>query len=468
MKNLLKSCADDLVFLDTSAQDLRSVLQSVLDELAVRGRMDHREIPRALQSFMQREAKSSTAIGHAVAVPHAYLDCFHEPLICVVRLPQALPLGAPDGIPTRFIFVLVGPPTATSEHLDALASIARIMSDNEFRFEAQMAKNTAGFRRAVERFQQRTQAPTGAVKPQADDGLAFTGRFAGGLRNDIRRRWPWYFQDLRDGLAFKGLAATIFLFFACLAPAITFGGFMAAKTGGDIGAVEMIVASAACGMAYALLSGQPLIILGGTGPMLVFTAILYDLCQQLQVPFLPTYAWVGLWSSLILLVLAVTDASGWMRLFTRFTDEIFAALISLIFIFEAVKALAEIFEDLEAKRHHDTALLSLLLALGTFYIASSLSQMRRSRYLSASAREFLSDFGPIIAIGSMAVCRLLAERGLPGPAACTRPLPNDLGSRLVGRPARSARVGPLRRDRPRHPGECPDLPRPEHHGTPGE
>ena len=78
MKNLLKSCADDLVFLDVVAPDMRSVLQFVLDELAVRGRLDHREIPRALQAFLQREAKSSTAIGHAVAVPHAYLECFHR------------------------------------------------------------------------------------------------------------------------------------------------------------------------------------------------------------------------------------------------------------------------------------------------------------------------------------------------------------------------------------------------------
>ena len=74
-------------------------------------------------------------------------------------------------------------------------------------------------------------------------------------------------------------------------------------------------------------------------------------------------------------LLSVTDASCLMRYFTRFTDEIFAGLISLIFIYEAVKALVHIFQDLEVKQHHDTALLSLLLALGTFYLAHSLSQI---------------------------------------------------------------------------------------------
>ena len=98
----------------------------------------------------------------------------------------------------------------------------------------------------------------------------------------------------------------------------------------------MIVASAFCGVMFALFSGQPLIILGGTGPLLVFTAILYRLCSDLNLPFLASYAWVGLWSAGFVLILAITQASCLMRYFTRFTDEIFSALISIIFIYEAI------------------------------------------------------------------------------------------------------------------------------------
>lgn len=59
----------------------------------------------------------------------------------------------------------------------------------------------------------------------------------------------------------------------------------------------MLLASACCGVVFALISGQPLVILGGTGPLLVFTAILFRLCTDLSLPFLPSYAWVGLWSA---------------------------------------------------------------------------------------------------------------------------------------------------------------------------
>ena len=65
-----------------------------------------------------------------------------------------------------------------------------------------------------------------------------------------------------------------------MAPAVTFGGFVEIATDGKIGAVEMIVATAICGTLYAIFSGQSLIILGGTGPLLVFTGVLYSLCRD--------------------------------------------------------------------------------------------------------------------------------------------------------------------------------------------
>ncbi len=181
---------------------------------------------------------------------------------------------------------------------------------------------------------------------------------------------------------------------------------MAIQTQGAIGVVEMLVATAFCGLAYALCAGQPLIILGGTGPLLIITAILYQLCGDLDIPFLPMYAWVGLWSAVLLIALALTDASCLMRFFTRFTDEIFSALISLIFIYEALHSLVRIFQDLDVKKHHDTALLSLLLALGTYFIAMNLSRMRRSHLLRPRIREFLADFGPSLAIGAMTLVAL--------------------------------------------------------------
>lgn len=59
-----------------------------------------------------------------------------------------------------------------------------------------------------------------------DDPLRRTGRPFGGLVRDIRRRYPKYLSDIKDALNPQCLAAVIFIYFAALSPAITFGGLL--------------------------------------------------------------------------------------------------------------------------------------------------------------------------------------------------------------------------------------------------
>lgn len=239
-----------------------------------------------------------------------------------------------------------------------------------------------------------------------NDGLKWTGRFCGGLIDDIKRRAPHYVSDFTQGFHPKVLGSTLFMYFACLANAVAFGLLTNVATNGEIGTTEMLLVTAIGGVTFAILSGQPLTILGGTGPIVIFTGLLYMACKSVELPFLPTYAWVGFWSGILLIVCAVTDLSFLMQYFTRFTDEIFAALVAVIFIVEACKDVLHAFtEPMEGQTtvSHDTAFLTLVLALGTFVIARNLRTLRNSKYLRWTVREFLADFGPSIAIGSMTI-----------------------------------------------------------------
>lgn len=137
--------------------------------------------------------------------------------------------------------------------------------------------------------------------------------FGRGIRRDFTARLPYWKSDFTDGIKIPCLAATFFMFFACLAPAVGFGGLYAVASNNAIGTVEMITSTALSGVLFALTAAQPMTIIGGTGPVLAFVACLAQLADMWKLPFLPLYAWTGLWTSAILFVSAMTSASNLVK-----------------------------------------------------------------------------------------------------------------------------------------------------------
>ncbi|CAH8624503.1 unnamed protein product [Heterobilharzia americana] len=171
----------------------------------------------------------------------------------------------------------------------------------------------------------------------SDPALNRTGRIFGGLIQDIKRRAPHYMSDFTDAVHVQCCASFIFLYFACLTPIITFGGLLAQATGGYLGTIESILSGAVVGILYALFSGQPLTIMGSTGPVLVFESIIFKLCTRMAWSYLSFRLWIGIWVSVALLIMVALDLSALVKFITRFTEESFASLIGLIFFIEALK-----------------------------------------------------------------------------------------------------------------------------------
>lgn len=219
-----------------------------------------------------------------------------------------------------------------------------------------------------------------------------------GLAQDFRTRLPFYKSDFADAANRKTVSSGFYLFFACLANAIAFGGLSGLLTGGEIGVIEMLIATAIGGIIYALFSAQPITLLGGTGPIVIFTALLFVICRQYDLNFIGVYAWCGIWAGLILIVLSATNASNLMRYFSRFTDDIFAALVSIIFVIEATKNVAKVFSD---SGFVAVAWFGASLAVGTCAIALILPVLTRVGGRHSSLRDSLSDFAPTIAILAM-------------------------------------------------------------------
>ncbi|XP_012589315.1 PREDICTED: anion exchange protein 2, partial [Condylura cristata] len=276
-----------------------------------------------------------------------------------------------------------------------------------------------------------------------DDPLRRTGRPFGGLIRDVQRRYPHYLSDFRDALDPQCLAAVIFIYFAALSPAITFGGLLGEKTQDLIGVSELIMSTAIQGVVFCLLGAQPLLVIGFSGPLLVFEEAFFLFCSSNNLEYLVGRVWIGFWLVLLALLMVALEGSFLVRFVSRFTQEIFAFLISLIFIYETFYKLVKIFQEhplhgcavpnaSEAERggggenaawgavdvtpglgnssaarqpgqarprdQPNTALLSLVLMAGTFFIAFFLRKFKNSRFFPGRVRRVIGDFGVPIAI----------------------------------------------------------------------
>lgn len=230
--------------------------------------------------------------------------------------------------------------------------------------------------------------------------------FGRGVTRDFGNRLPEYVSDVRDGLDNTQCLATVFfLFFACLAPAVGFGSVLSAATGGQMGVLETVASTSLSGVLYATLAVQPVQLIGPQGPVVAYLAALYVLATSvLRVPFLPFYAWTGLWTSAFLALLALTNASNLVRRLTRFTDEIFSVLVSALFLLQAVTDISKTFCTAGASAQPLTALLTLTCASVTLGTALVLKQkLPKTNYLTRTWRRQLSDFAPAVgvAVGSL-------------------------------------------------------------------
>jgi PTS system nitrogen regulatory IIA component len=105
-------------------------LEDALDVAAGRLAAAHlgMEAPALAALLRQREEETPSAVGHGVAVPHAFVSGWSQPAAALVTLARPLKLDTPDGEPLRLLVVLVG--AAGRAHLMRLAHVARLARDS--------------------------------------------------------------------------------------------------------------------------------------------------------------------------------------------------------------------------------------------------------------------------------------------------------------------------------------------------
>jgi hypothetical protein len=157
-----------------------------------------------------------------------------------------------------------------------------------------------------------------------------------GIINDIKRTVGTHWVEEMTNFNQKTIAVTLLLFISVIAPTLTFGAVYAKETSNYMGPVETILATTWVGVAYSLIGGMPLCVIGSTGPVLAFTKAVVSISKNLDVPFAAMYGWISVWLLFYAFTAAFFDLTRYVRIATRFTDEVFATLIVSIFVLDAV------------------------------------------------------------------------------------------------------------------------------------
>ncbi len=149
---------------------------------------------------------------------------------------------------------------------------------------------------------------------------------------------------------------------------------------------------------------------------------------MLHIDFLATRIWISLWIFLISLLVVGLESIRVINYVTRFTEEIFATLIALCFLFDVAKTVVKYFLkdpvataqnyctflttnqpcfqdlsnastctnstnsaselDTSSSPEPNLALVSVVMLSLTFFLAFTLKQLRRSTYLAGSVSLF--------------------------------------------------------------------------------
>ncbi len=119
-----------------SASSKRQALSLVAEMAARRFDLDAGEV---LDALLAREAVGSTGVGSGVAVPHARLKALDRMRGVFLRLEAPVDFDAVDDQPVDLIFALLAPEAAGSEHLQALARVARLLRRADLREQLRQA-----------------------------------------------------------------------------------------------------------------------------------------------------------------------------------------------------------------------------------------------------------------------------------------------------------------------------------------
>ena len=122
-----------------AATDKTQAITELVDLLAQNELVADRDA--LLQAVLTREATASTGIGRGLAVPHGKSPACDRLVMAIGKPATPMDFASRDGCPAEIIVLLGSPLDKTGPHIQALASITRLMLLDKFRSDIASAES---------------------------------------------------------------------------------------------------------------------------------------------------------------------------------------------------------------------------------------------------------------------------------------------------------------------------------------
>ncbi|KAL7672341.1 hypothetical protein ACOME3_007229 [Neoechinorhynchus agilis] len=248
-----------------------------------------------------------------------------------------------------------------------------------------------------------------------------------GVSMEVQLLGKYYWKSINSAFNWTCLLCVFTMFITCLVPTITFGAILAEATDQMLDVKKMLLATSMNGMLFSALSGQPLLILGPTGPMLIIEEFILEMSNHFKVNFIAARLWVSVWVEVFTIIVVAFEGPFMIRYFSRFSEEIFAVVIALTYFYEPIKWLVKTYKanpillnytnvnksalcelemnsscnNVTKKPLPNIALLSTLLMLGTAIVAIKMSNIRFSKLFNKTTRKLIGMSSLFISITVM-------------------------------------------------------------------
>jgi len=100
-----------------------------------------------------REQTRTTGIGQGLAIPHGKSDVCDDLMLAIGKPASPIEFQSIDRQPVRLVVLLVSPPDQTSRHIQALARISRLMTQDDFREAVYHAASAEAIYRLFEQYE---------------------------------------------------------------------------------------------------------------------------------------------------------------------------------------------------------------------------------------------------------------------------------------------------------------------------